>query len=325
MRWMSGGTTMIALMLALPLPTAGQAQGLTRVDLDNDSFNFWQPPKVRADREYSQGTRIMLLRVTQSRLAQRLMGGAEQCQLRADTHDCRMATFALTQAIYTPMLAERRRLPGERPYAGWLGVEAGLLRERSRGMTAFALELGVTGEASLAEPAQKAVHRLFRFQRPEGWETQLPTEVAFLASWRGAREVLHLEERRSGLRVQVAPIWTVRAGTVATDATLGAQLTLGLRPPSPWYGATNMSGHRWGLYLRAGAQQTAVAHNLFLDGSTFASSTSVEKRRWVAQTDFGVGVRSPIGSLEWQVHSRGREYRLQPRAHAYSTLSFAIR
>ena len=77
--------------------------------------------------------------------------------------------------------------------------------------------------------------------------------------------------------------------------------------------------------FRAGAQQTVVAHNLFLDGSTFGASASVEKNRLVAQTDFGVGVRSPIGLLEWQVHSRGREYRLQPRAHAYSTLSFAFR
>jgi lipid A 3-O-deacylase len=321
LRWSAGGV----MMLVLTLPTAVVAQAATRVELDNDSFNFWQPPKVRADREYSQGTRIMMLRVTHSGWSQRLLRGPDQCQLAAATRDCRMSTIALTQAIYTPMLAERRRLPGERPYAGWLGFEAGLQRERRNGLMALALELGVTGDASLAEPAQKAVHKLFRFQRPEGWETQLPTELAVVATYRGARTLIHVEEPRSRLRLQVAPIWTVRAGTVATDATLGAQLTLGLRAPAPWRAATNLAGDRWSLYLRAGAQQTAVAHNLFLDGSTFTESASVEKLPWVVQTDFGIGLRTPIGLLEWQVHSRGREYRLQPKAHAYSTISFAIR
>ena len=77
--------------------------------------------------------------------------------------------------------------------------------------------------------------------------------------------------------------------------------------------------------MRGGAQQTAVAHNLFLDGSTFQRSAHVEKLPVVAETMLGIGTRSPLGMIEWQVHSRGREYRSQPRAHAYSTLSFSLR
>ena len=313
------------LVIALLLPAAGAAQVVTRVDLDNDSFNFWQPPRVRADREYSQGTRVTLMRPATSRLVRRLFGGPGECVWSSGVRDCRMVSLALTQAIYTPTIDERRRQPVERPYAGWLGLEVGAQRERQHGMTAYAVGIGVTGAASLAAPAQKAAHRLLGFQQPQGWEAQLPSEVAVLATYRGARDVLHLAQPGSGLRLLLAPVWTLRAGTVATDATLGGQVTVGLRPPGPWHGATNVYGDRWSLYVRAGAQQTVVAHNLFLDGSTFGASASVEKNRLVAQTDFGVGVRSPIGLLEWQVHSRGREYRLQPRAHAYSTLSFAFR
>jgi lipid A 3-O-deacylase len=319
--WATGVCTLVSLILTTTV--AGQA--LSRVDLDNDSFNFWQPPKTRADREYSQGTRITILGRSEGRLARRLLGGPLHCESHEAQYDCRQVSFALTQAIYTPTLNALKRLKSERPFAGWLGFEFGAQRERSRGLAAYSIGVGVTGAASMAAPAQKAVHRWLGFQRPDGWESQLPSEVAVLASYTGAQDVVHVEERRSGLRLSLAPVWTLRAGTVATDATLGAQLTVGLRPPAPWYGATNVRGDRWSLYLRAGAQQTAVAHNLFLDGSTYRSSVSVEKTRLVAQTDFGVGVRAPIGSVEWQVHSRGREYRLQPRAHAYSTLSFSLR
>ncbi|MBC7842942.1 MAG: lipid A deacylase LpxR family protein [Gemmatimonadaceae bacterium] len=313
------------MTLALLLPAAGVAQVVTRVELDNDSFNFWQAPKVRADREYSQGTRIALLRPSTGRFVRRMLGGPDHCRSDAIVHDCRMVSWAVTQAIYTPTLDARRRQPGERPYAGWLGAEVGALREREHSLHALAFGIGVTGPASMAEPAQKAVHRLFNFQKPQGWETQLPSEVAMLASYRGARELVHLADQNTGMRLMLAPVWTLQAGTVATDATLGVQATLGFRPPAPWRGATNMRGDRWSLYLRGGAQQTAVARNLFLDGSTFTTSARVEKNRYVAQTDIGVGLRSPLGVLEWQVHNRGREYRMQPRAHAYSTITFALR
>jgi lipid A 3-O-deacylase len=312
-------------LIALSLPTAGRAQRATQVDLDNDSFNFWQAPRVRADREYTQGTRVNFLRPTTSHIAQRLLGGPNSCAGGAESRDCRMISVAITQSIYTPTLFAPKRRPGERPFAGWLGAEIGLLRERARGLAAFSLGVGVTGAASLAAPAQKAIHRLFGFQRPDGWDTQLPSEVGVLATYRGAVSLIRIDESRSRLRFALAPLWTVRAGTVATDATLGAQITFGVHAPAPWQGATNVYGDRWGLFVRGGAQQTGVAHNLFLDGSTFASSASVEKRRWVAETQFGIGARSPIGMLEWQVHSRGREYRLQPTAHAYSSLSFSLR
>lgn len=321
MRWVGRA----AATLALLLPTAGVAQVVTRVELDNDSFNFWQAPKVRADREYSQGTRIVLLRPSTGRFVRRMLGGPDHCQSDAIAHDCRMVSWAITQAIYTPTLDARRRQPGERPYAGWLGAEVGAQREREHSLHAVTFGVGVTGPASMAEPAQKAVHRLFNFQKPQGWEAQLPSEVAGLASYRGAQELFHLADQRSGLRLMLAPVWTLQAGTVATDATLGVQATAGFQPPAPWRGATNLRGDRWSLYLRVGAQQTAVARNLFLDGSTFTTSARVDKNRFVAQTDLGMGVRTPLGVLEWQVHTRGREYRMQPRAHAYSTITFALR
>ena len=177
-------TRRLALAIAMIIGSApcAAAQSVMRVDLDNDSFNFWQAPGVRADREYSQGFRVNVLRPTDAALARRLLGGANQCDDGASTRDCRLLSFAINQAIYTPMLDFRRRAASERPYAGWLGAEVGVQRERERALTAFSIGLGVTGTPSMAEAAQKAVHRIFGFPTPEGWDAQLPSELAFVAT-----------------------------------------------------------------------------------------------------------------------------------------------
>ena len=311
-----------AFLLTAP---AASSQMLTRVDLDNDSFNFWQPSPRRADREYTQGTRIARLWSTRSSLASRLLGGPQVCTGAAEARDCRMFSVGLAQAIYTPILDPRLRRPEERPFAGWLGVELGVQRDRATSLTAFGLTAGLTGRASLAEPAQKAIHRLLDFRPPVGWENQVPTEVAFAVSYLGARQWLGISSARTGMRVIVAPMWTARLGSLATDASVGLHLTAGLRPPVPWSGAALRTDDRWGLFVRAGATQRAVARNLFLDGSTFGRSASVQKQTIIGEAEFGIGLRAPAGVIEWRVHSRSREYRLQPRPHAYSTFAFSLR
>lgn len=314
----------VAYVMMLAAAPAG-SQVLTRVELDNDSFNFWQPSPRRADREYTQGTRIARLSPTRSGLARRLLGGPQVCSGAPAMRDCRMQSLGLLQGIYTPMLDQRLRRPGERPFAGWLGVDVGLQRDRATSLTAFGVTAGVTGKASLAEPAQKAIHRLLDFRPPEGWENQVPMELAFAASYTGARQLLGASSAHSGLRMIMAPMWTARVGTLATDASLGLHLTAGLRPPVPWSGAALRTDDRWGVFVRAGATQRAVARNLFLDGSTFGRSASVDKRTFIGDTELGVGLRAPAGVVEWRVHSRSREYDGQPRRHAYSTLAFSLR
>ncbi len=305
--------------LAAPL----QAQVTTRLEIDNDAFNFWQPPGKRADREYTQGTRATVLWPSSSGLARRLLGGGTNCVAEQRPRDCRMLALTLDQSIYTPTLNAKRRAPGERPFAGWLGLELGARRERSHGLTAFALGLGLTGNASLAAPMQKSVHEFFGFTTPQGWDGQLPGELTLMASYRGAHDVMDVRSAQ-GMGIVASPVWSVRAGTLATDATAGMQMTVGLRPTSPWRSGFTGPEGGWAVYLRAGASQSAVARNIFLDGSTFSDSPRVPKKTFVGETEFGIGVRGPRAILEWRVVSRGREYALQPRAHAYSSFVLTL-
>lgn len=301
-----------------------EAQRTTRVEIDNDAFNFWQPAPSRFDREYTQGTRLTMVWPTAGALARRLLGGAARCDLADATKDCRLLAASVLQEIYTPTLNTGRRTANERPFAGLLGVDVGLRREWQRGFRAFGLTAGMTGGASLAAPAQRTIHSLFGFTAPIGWEAQLPGELALLASWQEARALVQLRSPQSGLSLHIAPQWRLRLGTLATDASGGVHITAGLRAPAPWQVALAPGREPWGLYVRVGASQSAVARNLFLDGATFRQSARVPRNRFVGETVLGIGVRAPRGLLEWTVHRRGREYALQPTAHAYSTFSFTL-
>jgi lipid A 3-O-deacylase len=301
--------------------SASEAQVSTRVDLDNDAFNFWQAPNARADREYTQGISATVLWPTRSGIARRLLGGGATCATAPGIRDCRTMSIALSQTIYTPTLDFRRRVVGERPYAGWLGAEIGVQHERESGMSSFSLALGVVGKASLAEATQKVMHRLLQLRQPEGWNAQLPNEPGLLVTYRGAQELFRVIPSR-GVQLSLAPVWELRAGNVATDATLGVHLLFGVNPATAWKTPGTAPAGRWGVYGRAGASQTAVVHSVFLDGSTFSASQGVEKRSLVAQGEFALGVRLPIGVVEWRTQHRQREYDQQPRPHAYSTISF---
>jgi hypothetical protein len=67
-----------------------------------------------------------------------------------------------------------------------------------------------------------------------------------------------------------------------------------------------------------------VARNLFLDGSTFGESVSVERRPFVGQADAGAVVRYGPVSAEFRVTARGREYATADGVHPYSSISVTI-
>lgn len=68
--------------------------------------------------------------------------------------------IGLTQLMFTP---ENPNTPtpqkGERPYAGWLGLEFSLQASAGDSASTATLSIGTTGQLSYAEEAQKWVHQ----------------------------------------------------------------------------------------------------------------------------------------------------------------------
>ena len=126
------------MTLLATLATRSSAQELARavrVTADNDYFAFWMPPDRRPDNDYTQGARITWENGHGPAFARKLLCTARRA--------CGFA-YELGQEIYTPEFDSVERLPGERPYAGWLYLQASAVSATEHSRRIFTTTLGVT-------------------------------------------------------------------------------------------------------------------------------------------------------------------------------------
>ncbi|MFL5386596.1 MAG: lipid A deacylase LpxR family protein [Longimicrobiaceae bacterium] len=279
-------------LLLLCRPAGAQA----RLVVENDLFAPHPLDQKAQDRDYTAGTRLSWTSSSSGWWAKPLGVG----------DSARLATrWELGQEIYTPRIDAAVLPPGERPYAGWL--YGAMTAEATKGARtrSLTLQLGVTGPPSLAEPVQKEIHRIGGFEKPLGWNSQLPFEPGVVArygeSWVLARDL-------GGTVAEAGPEWEVALGNVLTGARAGLHGRI---------------AHR-GVYASAAVREDWVGRNLFLDGSTFQDGPRVEKLAFVPQAEVGVGARIGWLGIGYRTVYRGREYRTQRKAHAWGSISLEI-
>ena len=210
----------------------------------------------------------------------------------------------------------------DHPFAGWLYLRGEARQESDRRLDAISSTVGVTGPPSLASAVQDAWHKLFGFRTVEGWNAQLPFEPGVIVGYEGARQIL--AARADGLGIRVVPHWRVRLGNITTDADMGADVVVGLRPPASWATPRRGSHRSFGVFVRASAMGTVVLRDEFLDGSTFSGSAHVEKKTFVGIASAGLGIRVGPVALEWQAHDQSLTFDRQPEPHIFSTLGVTV-
>ena len=308
---------LVSLMLAavVLLPAAGDAQELSRtlrLSVDNDSFNFWQPPRQRSDQNYTHGMRLTwdIVRVPKP-------GRAVVCR---DGQACG-ATLELGQEIYTPTRDSFVHVAGERPYAGWLYGRLDVRGGTNRRLRTIGLTVGVTGPGSLAEAAQKALHRAVEsFKDPVGWGDQLPTELSF-AGLVSQSDYMPLPGR-AGRYVDAVPTMSASAGTWRTSVSAGARARVGTQLPHPWLTEARPT---IGAYGFAGVRGEVVARDLFLDGTLFRKSVSTDHRPLVGEVEAGGGLLLGALTCEYRVVRRSPQYDASPPSHTFSSINLTWR
>jgi hypothetical protein len=160
--------------------------------------------------------------------------------------------------------------PNDLPYAGMLFYADTYIRVQERYADRIAVTLGVVGEYSFAEEAQKFVHEVIDSAEPCCWDEQLDDEVVFQVS-----------------RARVWRSWVAGSGNM--DLLLGADLSLGTisstagvsamfrygRQMERTYASAMLIGSRTlnpiatqtGWYLFAATRAGYLANHIFLDGS----------------------------------------------------------
>lgn len=223
--------------------------------------------------------------------------------------------------------------PGEPPYAGWLYGSANLGVWNGRRADQLTLTLGVVGPAALAEQGQKFVHKITDSEDPRGWDTQLENEpgvvLTYQRSWRG-----EAAELAGSKRLDFTPHVGGALGNVYTYANAGFTLRYGRQlprddgplrvQPGPPGAGLYAAGDAFGWYLFAGVDGRAIARNLFLDGSTFEDSRSVDKKPLVADLQIGVALTWRSARLSYAQVLRTREYDHQPDPTDFGSLTLSL-
>jgi len=269
-------------------------------DLYANMFNYHNQ-----DRHYTQALKIMYIGGDKdfTAISSPLSRWIPKLGLREDNSNI---GFALGQNIYTPLdKAAYGPVYGDEAYAGWL--YGGLIFHR-RGTTlnnvptldSYELDLGVVGTASLGNVIQRQWHEWIHSDRPNGWENQLKNEPTLELKY--ARYWRLTPNQNVGRFIDFIPHLGADLGNVRIDANAGAFLRIGynlpqdfgislIDGPAPATAPIRTDKKQWfSCYVFVGGEGRVVAHDLFLDGNTFADSMRVDKKNAVGDFMFGGGI-----------------------------------
>lgn len=296
--WRGGRLGAVIIGVAIILSCGAVAQ--TGADDGIFSFQFENDIFGNTDQHFTHGTRLSWMS-PENKVPSWVKDAASYVPLFDETASKRIV-YSLGQSIITPDdLSQSALIVDDRPYAGWLYAGIGLVSVNGDRLDNLELDIGIIGPYSGAEDVQKTWHRWFGFQRPNGWGNQLETEPGLLLSyerkWRRWSRFNAL-----GLDGDVTPHIGANLGNVLTQAAAGFTIRIGndlarhydygpprIRPSLPGSDYFTTDGG-FGWYVFFGGEGRGVLHNIFLDGNTFRSSHSVDKKNFVGDVQGGVAV-----------------------------------
>mgnify|MGYP001493847268 CR=1 FL=1 len=328
------------LLIALWLPLSAECS----VYDWTHSFHFENDLFIGTDSDYTNGMKYSIispdlvpqhqpLRKT-AKLPRKVLDFFHQFPLikKAPAQTGYKVELAFGQNMYTPQDISRFDLiSNDRPYAGYSYLSTAYHRKSDDGriwsqMDTLEVQIGMVGPASLAEDAQKFVHRVRGLQRPNGWDHQLKDEpgltLAFERKW-----LYHPTHHRRFCADAIAHTGAT-IGNVMTYANAGLELRAGWNIPRSFAASLiRPAGSSWtinesgfSLYLFGAVNGRAVLRDIFLDGNSFRSSHHVDKEPLVVDTSTGVTVRYEKLSVSVAYTRRTREFDQQQKHHGFGSM-----
>jgi hypothetical protein len=244
-------------------------------------------------------------------------------------------TVDLTQQIFTPRDTEAYDPPpGDRPYAGLLLANVGILQDTPGSRAVLNLGVGIVGPSALGESVQNGFHAIIGQGDNNGWSTQLHDQPVFEAL--GGRVWRVPTGQLGGLATDILPDVSVGVGLVRVYAEAGAQIRLGrgldsdfgvarMRPgPS---GADAFQPTRpFAWYVFAGADGQAVAYDVTLDGNLWHDSRSVTLKPLVGELQTGAALIAWGTRLSYTQVFQTEEFQHQKGGlHQFGSLALSVR
>lgn len=282
--WIAAGAVTAIVELTNPIPQVGEANynpepsHHMRMTLDNDVF-------FGDDQDYTNGLRFDY--------TQRMDDG-------------NYWGLSLTQNIYTPSTNGRGNIRDEHPYAGYLALGAAYITTGKNFGTSTELQLGTTGNPSLAEEAQDLIHNMGDMGTWHGWDEQISAEFTMQLTGRQDWNICCLDKSYASGWQQDALFFTQEElGTVSLAASAGVVYRYGKNLPARMrnmgngathFGVSSLTKEDYDIsapsyFVLAGTSLKYVARDLFIDGGVFHNfNQTCSRMPWVAEVQLGVGV-----------------------------------
>lgn len=252
------------------------------------------------------------------------------------------AGFVAGHLMFTPEdITIARPQPNDHPWASFLF--AGLFWQRAsknrRVQDHVQLNVGLVGPSSGGEQLQREVHGILDGKMPRGWDNQLPNEVTGNLHVRRTWRLFpgNLSPISSNLEYELLPKVGGSLGTVLREVRAGMEGRFGWELPDN-FGTGRLrevedvtGGYQRGFSTYAFGRVTgrAVQHDIFLDGTEFSDSPSVDRIPWVGELQLGVKLAYRASSWQFDLGYgqtfMTRKFEEQDDGHALGmwTLSFA--
>jgi hypothetical protein len=229
------------------------------------------------------------------------------------------------QSLFTPNnVVTTQPLSKARPYSAWLYAGANLLQDTNHGsyhtLENTELQLGVVGPPALGALTQNTFHQFIGDATSKGWRNELHTEpggiLSYEKKWRFQQPIL------GNFAVDAIPEVGADVGNILTYGDVGGIVRIGqnlgadygpnrIKPSlsgTAWFDPDQLNG-KLGWYVFFGTQGRVVGRNIFLDGNSYQSSLSVDKKTLVADFIGGASLLwSQAVRADFTVTQRTREY-----------------
>jgi len=248
--------------------------------------------------------------------------------------------LSLTQLMFT---AEDTQiaLPSDdqRPYAGWTGLGFSLHAKNGFQVNTIEISIGVVGPYSFAQDTQDLIHDAKRVEKAKGWDTQLPNEVTIDLHMGRQNDLFELAS--GPFRADVTLGYGADLGTrlVAGNVSLYGRLGVGLPEdfsavrlsPTAYTQelfertADGSTERFFGAFVFGGVEGRAIGHDIFLDGTLFSDSRSVDKNPFVADFVVGGGIKLGSARVIYSQTFRTEEFKTQGGGQDFGSLAVTWR
>ncbi len=335
----------ILMLVLFLLNLSAEATNKCIIQFDNDLF-------FDIDEDYTNGVRIAFIRENEDQVIKnnalqkglhRLSGADSETQLgQFRTQGEGLTRYAwgtgLTQLMFTPRDKTAEVPPyGERPFAGWLGLEFSLHIKNTVSVSSVTLSVGTTGKSSFAQKTQDWVHEnISNSPIFSGWESQVPQEVTLNLHFDHKHKlpIDHFTENFP-LKIDGYHEWGAAVGNFQTNAYLGFLLRAGFNLSASYstprvqigsyahdlFRAEDFREHPFSFYTFGGCRGTGVLHDITLNGPLFRDfKYGVETKAIVGEALLGYGLSWRNFELSHSFTHRTREFKSRKKKHTFGSV-----